>query len=227
MITGVVNMDSILEELVQSPEFYTYYKKIEEIIKEEKKKREEFYTIIKEKDKAEFINGEIIIHSPVKLNHNQVLGFLFTIMNIYVNLNNLGYVGIEKILISLTRNDYEPDICFFSKEKSDMFTPAQMKFPSPDLIVEILSESTEKFDRGIKFRDYALHSVEEYWLLDPQEEFVEQYILTDKMYKLKIKSSTGTIKSSVITGFEIPVKSIFDKKENLKVLNNFFYKDIC
>jgi len=218
----VVKMDGILEELVQSPELYTYFKKIEEFIKEENKKREEFYTIIKEKDKAEFINGEIIIHSPVKLNHNQVLGFLFTLMNSYVNLNNLGYVGIEKILISLTRNDYEPDICFFNKEKSDMFTSTQMKFPSPDLIVEILSESTEKFDRGIKFKDYALHSVGEYWLVDPQEEFVEQYILTDKIYKLKIKSSTGTIKSSLITGFEIPVKSMFDKKENISVLNNFF-----
>ena len=35
-------------------------------------------------------------------------------------------------MITLTRNDYEPDICFFKKEKSDDFVENQTLFPAPD-----------------------------------------------------------------------------------------------
>jgi len=34
-----------------------------------------------------------------------------------VEKNNLGFIGHEKILIALTRNDYEPDICYFGASK--------------------------------------------------------------------------------------------------------------
>lgn len=99
-----------------------------------------------------------------------------------------------------------------------------MKFPGPALITEVLSPSTEENDRGIKFKDYALHGVSEYWIVDPEEQFIEQYILNDDTYKLKMKSSTGILKSPVLTGFEIPVESIFNKEKNLEVLTNFLKK---
>lgn len=43
---------------------------------------------------------------------------------------------IEKATIGLTRNDYEPDICFFTAEKAAQFTEDQMIFPTPDFVVE-------------------------------------------------------------------------------------------
>ena len=69
-------------------------------------------------------------------------------------------------MITLTRNDYEPDICFFRKDKSDNFTEDQVLFPAPDLVIEVLSDSTEKRDRGVKFKDYQAHKIEEYWIID-------------------------------------------------------------
>ena len=42
-----------------------------------------------------------------------------------------------------------------------------MLFPAPDFAVEVLSPSTQKNNRGIKFDDYALHNVSEYWIIDP------------------------------------------------------------
>ncbi len=81
----------------------------------------------------------------------------------------------KKVIIELTRNSYEPNICYFRKELADTFTDNQMLFPAPDFIVEILSPSTEKIDREIKFRDYAQHGVREYRIIDPDKETVEQY----------------------------------------------------
>jgi len=111
-----------------------------------------------------------------------------------------------------------PDLCFFNKKKSKNFRKGQSSFPAPDLVIEILSKQTEARDRGIKFEDYQNHQIEEYWIIDPKEEVVEQYHLEKGKYELKLKSGNGQIASYVIEGFAIPVRAIFDKKENLKTL---------
>jgi Uma2 family endonuclease len=150
--------------------------------------------------------------------HNSSTVLLSRLMSIYSDIHQLGFVGIEKIMITLTRNDYEPDICFFKKEKSDDFVENQTLFPAPDFIVEILSEGTKKRDRGVKFQDYQSHKIEEYWIIDPDHQTVEQYHLEDGEYELLLKSSEGNIKSFVITDFQIPIQSIFDEGINLETL---------
>lgn len=48
---------------------------------------------------------------------------------------------------------------------------------NPLLIVEVLSDSTEKYDRGDKFEAYrTLPSLQEYWLIDQYRPHVEQYV---------------------------------------------------
>ena len=74
-------------------------------------------------------------------------------------------------------------------------------------------------DRGIKFKDYEAHGVREYWIIDPEAETLEQYCLKrDKTYELRLKSGSGEVKSSVIKGFSIPIRAIFDRGENLRIL---------
>jgi Uma2 family endonuclease len=99
-------------------------------------------------------------------------------------MHKLGWVGSEKVLISLTRNDYEPDLCFFDAATAAAFQPDQMRFPAPAFVVEVLSESIAAKDRGIKFDDYAAHGITEYWIIDPDTETVEQYRLADLRYEL-------------------------------------------
>jgi Uma2 family endonuclease len=211
-------METIIENLINSPKLGIYLKQINDILSKEQLKRQDFYSKIKEDDKVEFINGEMVFHSPVKLQHNLSSFYLSKLLGTFADRNDLGIVCHEKIMISLSRNDYEPDIVFFKKEKSDNFTPKQMRFPAPDLVVEVLSESTEKIDRGIKFEDYAIHGVAEYWIIDPDLQIIEQYILKNEKYELLMKSGSGMLKSQVLNGFDIPVQSIFDKDENLKAL---------
>jgi Uma2 family endonuclease len=121
-------------------------------------------------------------------------------------------------MVSLTENDYEPDINFWRPEKSGRFQPDQIRFPAPDWIAEVLSPDTEANDRGVKFEDYAAHGVSEYWIVDADKQTVEQYTLIDGNYQLLLKSGSGTIRSEVIAGLEIPIVAIFDDAENLRVL---------
>jgi Uma2 family endonuclease len=129
-----------------------------------------------------------------------------------VEAKRLGEIHIEKALIRLTRNDYEPDICFFGNEKAKEFTSDQKLFPPPDLVVEVLSPSTEKIDRGIKFHDYAAHGIAEYWIVDTNEKAVEQYVLREGRYELVLRSHQNDIHSDSVDGFVLPVPQIFEEQ---------------
>ena len=202
------------------PDAVLFAQRLDSALKAEKKKRRHFYEIVDENKKMEFINGEIIFHSPVRLEHNSATALLCNLLKTFVIKNDLGFVGVEKIMISLTRNDYEPDICFFNKEKAKNFQRKQVQFPAPDFIVEVLSDSTAKHDRETKFQDYAAHGVQEYWIIDAEKEIVEQYFLQNEQYELLLKSNSGEIGSIVLPDFKIPIQSIFNEQLNLKTLSN-------
>ncbi len=208
-------------QLINSPSAPILVDKLKDALEVEQVVRKEFHKQLDQIDyKCEFINGQKILHSPVTKYHNEFALLLGQLMNVYVISNNLGFVGYEKIMISLTRNDYEPDLCFFKTEKAKLFTDKQLRFPAPDLAVEILSESSQKRDRVIKFEDYQNHNVLEYWMIVPETKTIEQYILVDEIYELKLNSSDGFIESLAVEGFKIPIQAIFDKKTNLQVITD-------
>ncbi|MEL7220992.1 MAG: Uma2 family endonuclease [Bacteroidota bacterium] len=202
----------LIKPIIRSAAFPELLEKLNNIWNDEQQRRREFYNWVTPDMKAEFIEGEVVVHSPVKRNHNLISGLLYSLLQLYVIKNKLGFVGIEKIMIRLTRNDYEPDICFFSKSKSDQFEAKQTLFPAPDFIVEVLSPSTETRDRGVKMEDYARHGIQEYWIIDPDTEIIEQYLLDDEIYELAHKLERGTIESTAVEGFKIPVKALFSEE---------------
>ncbi len=209
---------TVIDQIIDSPRLPQYVKELKQVLVDERRRRQQFFEHVTEEQKAEFINGRIVVHSPVRLEHNAASFGLAKLIGAYVEKHALGFVGHEKLMISLTRNDYEPDICYFKAAKAAKFKPTQMKFPAPDLVVEVLSASTEKIDRGIKFEDYAAHGVDEYWIVDPSKRTVEQYRLSGSRYTLEHKLKTGSIRSEVIEGLKIPVRAAFDAKENVKAL---------
>ncbi len=207
-----------LDQILEMPHAAILAERIQSALEAENRQRRHFYEIVDENTKMEFINGEVVFHSPVKLEHNTATGLLYSLLRAFVTKHKLGFVGIEKILISLTRNDYEPDVCFFGNAKANKFERGQMRFPAPDLIVEVLSESTAEKDRTTKFDDYAAHGVAEYWIVDPKNETIEQYVLETEKYELLLKARNGTIESIVLPEFKIQIRAVFDEQTNLEEL---------
>jgi len=210
---------NIIQNILQLPNPQAIVQEVNETLEAEHKRRIQFYNDIDDDVKAEFINGEVVIHSPVKLEHNDAGTNLHDLLSVFTKKNKCGYVGFDKLMIECTRNSYEPDICFFLNKKAQHFKKGQGIFPPADLVIEILSKSTAKNDRGIKFQDYAENNIREYWIIDLIKETVEQYRLDETdTYELILKSSEGRIKCEVVEGFEIPIRAIFDADENLKAL---------
>ncbi|HKG67424.1 MAG TPA: Uma2 family endonuclease [Segetibacter sp.] len=103
---------------------------------------------------------------------------------------------------------------FFRKEIADTFNDDTMFYPVPDFVVEVLSDNTEKRDRGVKFVDYALNGVKEYWLVNYENQFIEQYLLEKEVFVLAEKVQHGTVRCLVLEGLEIPLKAIFNDEHN-------------
>lgn len=199
-----------VEEIMHAPNLRALIDELEKAWNDEQKRRHEFWANIDENAKAEFIMGEIIYHSPIYGRHWRASTRISRRLIPYVYDRDLGEVAYEKVMIRLTRNDYEPDICFWQKERTLDFGQKQSAFPAPNFIVEILSDSTRHRDYGVKMTDYALHNVQEYWIVDTENNSIEQYLLNNKSYELAQKLKDGTLTSAVITGFQIPVKEIFE-----------------
>lgn len=210
--------DTVLEQLLESPKLNVVFAQLQRIVSEEQARRQHFYATLREDEKSEFINGEVIVQSPVKLRHNLASKYLLMLLAAYVRKHGLGLVGHEKLLIALTRNDYQPDVCFFAADKAGAFQPDQMIFPAPDFVAEVLSPSTAAIDRGVKFEDYAAHGVAEYWIIDPETARIEQYLLEGDAYVLAFKADSGVVRSRVVMGFAVPVQAVFDEGDNLAAL---------
>lgn len=208
----------VLDALLDSPVLPELVQEALRAMGREKRLREKFYADITPDDKWEFIQGEVIMHSPALNRHLLATKGVFKLMEAYVQVHRLGIVHIEKAMTSFPRNDYEPDVIFFGLAKAALITPDTLRFPVPDLIVEVLSPSTEARDRGVKFQDYALHGVAEYWIVDPDAETVELHRLADDHYPPVARQSDGELASDVIPGFTIPVRAVFEEAENLAAL---------
>ncbi|HRH61598.1 MAG TPA: Uma2 family endonuclease, partial [Chitinophagaceae bacterium] len=191
-----MSVTEIVNEFSKRNDFLEVLQEAQHRADAEKEKRNEYYNLVHENIKAEFINGEIVYQSPVVLEHWNTSANLSNLMIEYVKKNQLGKVGVEKVIISLSRNDYEPDIVFFSKEKTAIFKQGQLKFPAPDLVVEIISKKTEQTDRTIKFEDYAAHGIQEYWLIDSSKKTFEQYLNQNNSYTFTLKLQYAEVNHS-------------------------------
>jgi len=80
---------------------------------------------------------------------------------------------------------------------------------APDFIIEILSPSNQKNDRYLKFKQYFLAGVREYWIVDPESRVVQVCLLEEKRYFVMVYDDSYILPCTVLPGLEIPLGDIF------------------
>jgi len=127
-----------------------------------------------QKRRRELIDGVITMMSPRPAwNHNQIAGNIYYLFYHYLRGNKCTPIADGTDLFLDEQNRFVPDfmvVCDPDKIKPDGVHGA------PDLVVEALSPSTAKNDRGLKKETYARCGVREYWLADPENKTVEVYL---------------------------------------------------
>jgi len=83
---------------------------------------------------------------------------------------------------------------------------------SPDLIIEILSPSSAKHDRIVKFQQYLKAGVREYWIVDPVEKAVQVCVLEGDRYYIEMFSDDGLVPAHALPGLEISLPDVFAER---------------
>ena len=118
----------------------------------------------------------------------------------------------EQAMVRMERSDMMPDLAYWSPEKARHFKSDTKLFPTPDFVVEVLSPSTERYDRGKKMQEYAANGVREYWLVHPEERYVEQYMLKNESFEMKARHAApdSAVECIVLEGLRLTLNKIFD-----------------
>jgi Uma2 family endonuclease len=118
----------------------------------------------------ELLQGRVVMTPPAGYPHGEIESNIHLRLASHVAAQRLGKVfGSSQGFELGTKSTVEPDLSFVSKERWEAApTPVPGKFLRvvPDLIVEILSPSTSKYDREGKKAIYARAGVREYWIVD-------------------------------------------------------------
>jgi len=124
--------------------------------------------------RREYFDGQVIAMVGASSAHSLLVTNLVALLR--PNVRGTGcqlFSSDMKVKLATRNRFFYPDLlltCDPRDRENDYFKQ------HPKLIIEVLSESTEAFDRGTKFRDYGeLASLEEYVLVSQEERLVERF----------------------------------------------------
>jgi len=161
---------------------------------------EEFLRWADEDALAEWVDGEVIMMSPASNRHQDIAGFLESVLRAFVETRRLGVVRGAPFQMKLEHSGREPDLLFVANEHLDRLKATYLDGPA-DLVVEIVSPESVGRDRGEKFYEYAQGGVPEYWLIDPQMERMECYRLDGRYYQMAFGGQEGRCNARALPGF--------------------------
>jgi Uma2 family endonuclease len=82
---------------------------------------------------------------------------------------------------------------------------------APDMVVEILSPSSSRYDRITKFNTYLKAGIREYWVIDPETKTLAVHILTNGNYITHVYTNEDTAPVHVLEGCIINLNEVFEE----------------
>ncbi|MFN3480770.1 MAG: Uma2 family endonuclease [Thermodesulfovibrionales bacterium] len=169
----------------------------------------DYYKILPEGAPYQLIEGELVMTPAPNPRHQLISANIFEKIREFTK--QLGMTLYSPIDVYLGReNAYQPDIIFISKERQDIIQEDGI-YGAPDLVIEILSPSTARYDLREKFRVYERTGVKEYWIVDPDMKSVELYTNKDGQFSLIFKAEEGEIESVLLKGLKLTFQEIFSE----------------
>lgn len=157
----------------------------------------EVYDRLPEGTLAQLIEDQLVMSPAPTYNHQDILLDLGAQLRQYVLDTSIGVIIISPFDVHLSPgNVYQPDIIFVSKENFNNLSNDAM-YGAPDLVIELLSPSTSRYDQNQKKAVYEKSGVSEYWIVDPDNKEALGYILKEGCYESPI-TTTGKINSEIL-----------------------------
>jgi Uma2 family endonuclease len=145
---------------------------------------QDLLTIPEDRNRYELFDGDLVVTPAPGVEHQLAVGNIYAMLRAHVQTHQLGLLLVAPVDICFAEDVVvQPDVVFVSAGRTSLVGKRRIE-GAPDLIVEVLSPSTEERDRGYKFKLYAQQGVREYWLADPEARSLEIHTLTESGYQL-------------------------------------------
>jgi len=173
---------------------------------------------------VEWVKGEIIMTGSANLLHQDIAGFLLGLLRWFVETHAAGKVisaPFQMWLPSVERGR-EPDLLFVANSSLKRLQPSHLN-GAADLVIEITSAESRLRDRGEKFAEYEMEGVREYWIIDPEPQRADFFVLgTDERFTRRYPDVQGIYTSEILSGFHLEVKWLW--QESLPTLREILQK---
>ena len=165
--------------------------------------------------KSEFLDGEMFAMSGVSFQHGRLQVNLT--LELGVRLRGTGCeVVLSDVRVRVSKSGMYtyPDISVVCG-KPVLADDYQDNLLNPAVLFEILSPSTEKYDRGLKFQNYrTIESLKDYILVDQAQIRIEQYTRqADNTWTLRDYQHSDEELKIVSIGVSIPLNRIYERVE--------------
>ena len=169
----------------------------------------EDYAKTPDDERWELIDGELTMSPSPKRAHQRNQMKLGSRMSFFVEEKDLGEVYSDFDVALSNTDTVRPDLIFIAKDRLHIITEDNVH-GAPDLVVEIRSPSTARYDWTVKRELYARHGVKEYWLVDPEAATVAVLLLDGGALKVAgVYGEKDTLAAAVIDGFSIALADVF------------------
>lgn len=153
---------------------------------------------------AEWVDGEVIVHTPPKEEHQGIVGFLYELLSQYVRLEQSGTVYFAPFEVTLWDDGpaRAPDIFYVPDHDAGQHNGNHVNV-TLGLVVEVISPGTVIIDRNDKLREYEEAGVREYWIIDsrPGYQRADFYHLGDDgRYALFATEDDEIVQSKALPG---------------------------
>jgi Uma2 family endonuclease len=168
-------------------------------------------------DRRELIDGELIEVEVPKRIHEHIVAQVIVFLGLWARERDSGRVLGSGYKVRITdKRGVLPDVQFYRKEnRADLEQNDGLAKGRPDLVVEIASPSSRRYDRVKKLRWYAEIGVPEYWVIDPEERTVERLVLEGTegrsgQYKIADALSEDEVfRPASFEGLEVPLRELW------------------
>jgi Uma2 family endonuclease len=128
---------------------------------------DEWFSLPDDGNQYELFEGVLCLMAPPSRRHQDITLDLAALIRAET-LRGGGYAGVAPLGVALeARLGFLPDVVYVAPGRESILSDRGVE-GVPDIVVEVLSPSTETFDRGTKLRTYLRRGVKEVWLVDPR-----------------------------------------------------------
>jgi len=131
----------------------------------------------------QLVEGVLHMAPSPKPIHQELLWHISGLFYNFLRDHNVGRFYFAPFDVELNeKNIVQPDLLFVSKHRLGIITDKRV-VGAPDLLIEILSDSSKDMDRVIKYGLYERSGVREYWIIDPDSQSFSFYQLEKQRYR--------------------------------------------